>query len=250
MNTVKGKWALVTGASRGVGRQIALYLAKEGANLVLHSRDIAHTENVLAEVTALGVTAYAVACDLSDDKAVRKMADEVLAKTDVDILFNDAGVQVPLQDDIYKMDTDEFLLSFKVNALAPMILTGKFAPGMVARGFGRIINTTSGINNQPEQSAYAVSKGALDKGTHNFVSTFEGTDVTINIADPGWVRSDLGGPNAHHAVETVVPGMVVAAFLDDKQSGRLFGAQAFAGLTLTEAVAKAETYDKSLYSKK
>jgi NAD(P)-dependent dehydrogenase (short-subunit alcohol dehydrogenase family) len=250
MNSVKGKWALITGASRGVGRQIALYLAKEGANLVLHSRDLSHTDKILEEVTALGVEAYAVAADLSDDQAVRKLADDVLAKTAIDILFNDAGIQVPLQDDIYTMDTEEFLQSFKVNALAPMILTGKFAPGMVERGFGRIINTTSGINNQPEQSAYAASKGALDKATHNFVSTFEGSDVTINIADPGWVKSDLGGPNAHHDVESVVPGMVVAAFLDDKQSGRLFGAQAFAGLTLEEAVAKAETYDKSLYSKK
>jgi len=65
----------------------------------------------------------------------------------------------------------------------------------------------------------------------------------INLADPGWCRTDLGGPNAPNAPESTIPGIVVGAFADDKKSGRIFGAQDFAGMTLEEAVKKAETFE-------
>ena len=91
MVNVKGKWALVTGSSRGVGRQIALFMAKEGCNLILHSRSLAHTEKILAEVTAMGVEAYAVEAELSDPAAVNRMLDEMEEKgTPVDNVFNEA----------------------------------------------------------------------------------------------------------------------------------------------------------------
>jgi hypothetical protein len=69
----------------------------------------------------------------------------------------------------------------------------------------------------------------------------------INLTDPGWCRTELGGPNAPNAVESVIPGIVVGAFVDDKKSGRLLGAQSFAGMTLEEAVAKAEREFDSPY---
>ena len=65
----------------------------------------------------------------------------------------------------------------------------------------------------------------------------------INLADPGWCRTDLGGPNAPNAPESTIPGIAIGAFVDDKKSGRLFGAQDFAGMSLEEAVKKAETFD-------
>jgi len=111
---------------------------------------------------------------------------------------------------------------------------------MIERGFGRVVNVTSGIKNEPEQAAYSASKAALDKFTKDLSSKLDGTNVMINLADPGWCRTDLGGPNAPNPVESVIPGIVVGAFIDDKKSGRLFPAQAFTGLTLEEAVAKAE----------
>lgn len=68
-------------------------------------------------------------------------------------------------------------------------------------------------------------------------------DVIISLTDPGWCRTDLGGPNAPNAPESVIPGIVVGAFIDDKKSGRLFGAQSFNGISLEEAVKKAESMD-------
>src|SRR5690606_2552950 len=110
---------------------------------------------------------------------------------------------------------------------------------MVEKGFGRVINTTSGIQNEPEQAGYSASKAALDKFTKDLGSRFNDSNVIINLADPGWLRTDLGGPHAPGAVESCIPGMVVGAFIDDKKSGRLFAAQDFVGMTVEEAVKKA-----------
>jgi short-subunit dehydrogenase len=240
MTDVKGKWVLITGASRGVGYQIAKFMAQKGANLILHSRKIEHTEKILAEVLSLGVEAYAVEAELSDMDAVAKMLDEIEAKgTQVDIVFNDAGVQVAYRNDYFHTPVEDFTKSFLINTIAPTLIVYRFLPKMIERGFGRIINTTSGIRNEPQQQGYSCSKAALDKMTTDLSSLIEGTDVMMNIADPGWIRTDLGGPNAPGSVESCMPGMCVGAFVDDKKSGRFFGAQSFTGMTLEEAVAKA-----------
>ena len=122
-----------------------------------------------------------------------------------------------------------------------------FMPKMIKKGFGRIVNTTSGIRLEPEQAGYSASKAALDKITIDLGSKVQGTDVMINLTDPGWCRTDLGGPNAPNAPESTIPGIVVGAFVDDKKSGRLMGAQEFAGMTLEEAVKKAEAEYDSPY---
>ncbi len=126
-----------------------------------------------------------------------------------------------------------------INTIAPMMLCYEFIPKMIERGFGRVINTTSGINGEPQQAGYSASKAALDKVTKDIAGKLDGTDVIVSLADPGWCRTDLGGPQAPNDPDSAIPGMVVGAFVDDKKSGRLFGAQAFAGMTLEEAVAKA-----------
>ena len=77
MVNVKGRWALITGASRGIGYLTAKFMAAQGANLILHSRKLAHTEKVLAEVTAMGVQAYAVEAELSDLDSVQAMLNEI-----------------------------------------------------------------------------------------------------------------------------------------------------------------------------
>ena len=117
-------------------------------------------------------------------------------------------------------------------------------PKMIERGFGRIVNTTSGIALEPQQAGYSASKAALDKITIDLGSTVADTDVMINLVDPGWCRTDLGGPNAPNSPESAIPGVVLGVFLDDKISGRILRAQDYAGMTLEEAV-KAAT--PSLY---
>jgi NAD(P)-dependent dehydrogenase (short-subunit alcohol dehydrogenase family) len=109
---------------------------------------------------------------------------------------------------------------------------------MIERGFGRVIKTTSGIRNEPEQAGYSASKAALDKVTCDLAGKLDGTDVCLNLTDPGWCRTDLGGPNAPNDPDSVIPGIVVGAFIDDKKSGRLFGAQDFTGMSLEDAVKK------------
>ena len=82
----------------------------------------------------------------------------------------------------------------------------------------------------------------MDKVTSDLAGKLDGTDVCINLTDPGWCRTDLGGPNAPNDPDSVIPGIVVGAFVDDKKSGRLLGAQSFAGMTLEAAVKKAEGF--------
>ena len=127
--------------------------------------------------------------------------------------------------------------------MAPMMICYHFLPKMKEKGFGRIVNTTSGIRLEPQQAGYSASKAALDKVTIDLGSVYQGTDIILSLADPGWCRTDLGGPNAPNAPESAIPGVVVGAFVDDKKSGRLFSAGNFAGLTLEEAVEKAESMD-------
>ena len=122
-------------------------------------------------------------------------------------------------------------------------------PKMIARGFGRILNTTSGIALEPQQAGYSASKAALDKITIDLGSTVQGTDVMLNLTDPGWCRTDLGGSHAPNAPESAIPGIVVGAFVDDRKSGRNLGAQNFTGMTLEQAVVKAEKEFDSPYSK-
>ncbi|MCR5477017.1 MAG: SDR family oxidoreductase [Lachnospiraceae bacterium] len=248
MVNVKGKWALITGAARGIGYLSAKFMAQQGCNLILHSRDLSHTEKVLAEVKALGVEAYAVAADLDDLEAVERMLQDIDAlQVPVDIVLNNAGLQIAYRTEYFKTPARDYLVSFRVNTIAPAMICYHFMPKMIERGFGRILNTTSGIRLEPEQAGYSASKAALDKITIDLGKTVQGTDVCINLTDPGWCRTDLGGSQAPNAPESAIPGIVVGAFIDDKKSGRYLGAQNFTGMTLEEAVRKAEAEFDSPY---
>ncbi len=242
MYQVKGRWALITGASRGIGRLTAKFMAQQGCNLILHSRCLSHTEMILNEVRALGVQAYAVEADLNDLNAVDKMLHDIDSLgVSVDIVLNNAGLQIAYRTDYLKTPVRDYLISFNVNTIAPAMICYHFLPKMMEKGTGRILNTTSGIALDVCQAGYSASKAALDKITIDLGSRVEGTDVMINLTDPGWCRTDLGGPQAPNAPESAIPGIVAGVFADDKKSGRYLGAQHFTGLTLeqmTEKVAK------------
>lgn len=248
MVDVKGRWALITGASRGIGYLTALYMAEKGCNLILHGRTKEHCAKVLEEVKALGVEAYAVGAELSDLDAVEKMLQEIDALgMRVDIVLNNAGLQIAYRNEYFKTPVSDYTESFKINTIAPAMICYHFMPKMKEYGFGRILNTTSGIKLDPQQAGYSASKAALNKITIDLGHTVEGTDVMINLTDPGWCRTDLGGPHAPNAPESAIPGIVVGVFVDDKKSGRNLGAQHFVGMTLEDAVKKAETEFASLY---
>ena len=242
MVDVKGKWALITGASRGLGKLTALFLAERGCNLILHSRNTEHCQPVLDEVKAMGVQAYAVSAELSDSDDVEKMMSEIDEKGFIpDIIMNNAGLQIAYRVEYLKTPVSDYDISFKVNTIAPMMICYHYLPKMAEKGFGRIVNTTSGINLEPEQAGYSASKAALDKVTADLASKYDGTDVIISLTDPDWCRTDLGGSQAPNAPESALPAIVLGAFVDDRKSGRLFRAADFRGMTLEEAVKKAES---------
>ena len=243
MIDVKGKWALVTGASRGIGFGAAICLAERGCNLILHGREEAHLAKVMTAAKTCGVQVHAVAAELSDLNAVEKMLrriDEL--NVPVDIVLNNAGMQVAYRQDPLSTPASDYESSFWINTIAPMMITYHFLPKMAERGFGRIVNTTSGIRREPQQAGYSASKAALDKVTMDLAWVYDGTDVMISLTDPGWCRTDLGGPHAPNSCESSLPGVVVGVFMDDKRSGRCFVAPDFHGMTLEEAVAHAKKH--------
>ena len=248
MVDVKGKWALITGASRGIGYLSALFMAEQGCNLVLHSRKKEHCDKVLAEVKEKGIDAYVVEAELTDLAQVEQMLLEIdTNETPVSIVLNNAGLQIAYRTDYFHTPVSDYTESFKINTIAPAMICYHYLPRMIEQGFGRILNTTSGIRLDPYQAGYSASKAALDKITVDLGHTVNGTDVMINLTDPGWCRTDLGGPHAPNAPESAIPGIVVGVFMNDKKSGRNLGAQAFTGMTLEEAVAYAEKNFDSPY---
>ena len=144
MVDVKGRWALITGASRGIGYLSAIFMAKQGCNLILHSRCKEHTGKVLEEVKALGVEAYAVSAELNDLDAVANMLAEIDGLgVRVDIVLNNAGLQIAYRTEYFETPVSDYTESFKINTIAPAMICYHFIPKMKEYGFGRILNTTT-----------------------------------------------------------------------------------------------------------
>jgi NAD(P)-dependent dehydrogenase (short-subunit alcohol dehydrogenase family) len=126
-----------------------------------------------------------------------------------------------------------------VNVISLARICHRLVPPMLARRWGRVVNPTSGIAEQPELSAYSISKAAVDKLVRDFVPRLAGSGVQMNLLDPGWLRTDLGGPKAPNDPSSVIPGALVPALLDNGESGRFFRAQDYAGSSLAQALEKA-----------
>jgi NAD(P)-dependent dehydrogenase (short-subunit alcohol dehydrogenase family) len=223
---IRGKWALVTGASRGIGRHVARGLADLGCNVIVHSREPSHTASLEREIADRGVRVAAVAAELSDPRQVDRLVAEALEIAGgVDILYNNAAVMTPYREPYPTVTADDFRLSFEVNVIAPVRITYGLLPGMKARRWGRIVQVTSGIQDQPELMAYAASKAALDKFVRDMAPRLRGSGVLMNLLDPGWLRTDLGGPRAPNPVESVLPGALVPALIDGEVHGVFYRAQ-------------------------
>ncbi|MEJ2664224.1 MAG: SDR family NAD(P)-dependent oxidoreductase [Spirochaetia bacterium] len=228
MTDIKGKWALITGASRGVGRQLALGLAAKGCNLVLHSRTVSHTAELSAELKKSGITVHELEADLTDTEAARRLAEKAEETSGgIDILYNNAAIMSPWHDP-FTAPPEDYHKSFTVNVISLIVICDVIVPRMQKRGFGRVINVTSGIQDQPELTPYAISKAAVDKYVKDLAGHLSGTGVVMSLLDPGWLRTDLGGQNAPNAVESVLPGALVPALLEnDAASGILYRAQEY-----------------------
>lgn len=230
MLDISNKWALITGASRGVGKQVAFALAARGCNLVLHSRKNEHTAPLVNTLSGAGIKIIQLEAELSVLTEVKSMAEKAEELSGgIHILYNNAAVMTAYRPDYYSAPEDEYLKSFIVNTIAPITICNIIIPAMIKRGFGRVINVTSGIKDEPQLMPYAASKAALDKFVFDMTKHLKGTGVLMNLLDPGWLRTDLGGPNAPNPVESVIPGALVPVLLEDQTCGVLFRAQDYAG---------------------
>jgi NAD(P)-dependent dehydrogenase (short-subunit alcohol dehydrogenase family) len=224
MIQVKGKNAFITGSSRGVGQQIALGLAELGCNIIVHGRTQESCTKTLELLRKHRVNVYCVYGELSDESQVTRLIHQVKSlKISVDILYNNAAIMTPHHKDYWNHSWNEWMESFKVNVIAMYSLCGAFIPAMIENGFGRVINLTSGIKDQPELAPYGASKWAVNKLTDDIASKLKNTGVRINTLDPGWLRTDLGGKNADHPVEATLPGALAPALVEnDGPNGQFF----------------------------
>ena len=240
MQNLKGKWALVTGASRGVGKRIAKGLADLDCNVILHSRKNENTSELASKLRKKGMSIISVEAELDDQNQVDAMLDDILSQIDrVDILYNNAAIMAPYRENPWQTSAEDFRRSFEINVISLARICNRLAPLMLEGKWGRIVNLTSGIKDQPELIAYAVSKAAVDKFVQDFAPTLSGTGVMMNLLDPGWLRTDLGGPNAPGDPDSVIPGALVPVLIDNGRSGHLFRAQDYVGLSISDAIALA-----------
>ncbi|WP_456276211.1 SDR family NAD(P)-dependent oxidoreductase [Bacillus sp. AK128] len=226
MGKLTGKVALVTGSSRGIGQQIALGLAEEGCSLIIHGRKKENTAKTVELLKPYGVKVDVVEGELSSEEEIKRLVDQVKAKySKIDILYNNAAIQSENKQ-IWDFTSQDFNRLLQINLYSVIQLCQAFAPGMRDQGYGRIINMTSGIKDQPNLSPYAVSKAALDKFTQDLAFELKDTGVLVNSLDPGWLKTDLGGPDAWDEVETVKPGALQLALFDqDGPTGQWLSAQ-------------------------
>ena len=226
MNSLSGKWTLITGSSRGIGQQIALGLADHQCNLILHARKIGHLDKTVQLVAGHNVDVHCVAGDVGTPEGRQMILEGVEDGPDrVDILYNNAAIMSPWKE-IWEITEEDWQQTFAVNLFGVVELCRHFVPAMVARKFGRVVNLSSGIRDIPQLAPYSVSKAAVDKYTADLAAQLKETNVLVNALDPGWLKTDLGGPDADYEVETVLPGALVPALLEaGGDSGKVFAAQ-------------------------
>lgn len=233
---LNNKWALVTGSSRGVGQQIAIGLAQYGVNLVLHSSCVENQKQTVSLLEKYNVKVVNVAGSLESSEEISQFViDAEYQSGGIDILYNNAAVMTS-ETPLFETPQEDYEKSFQVNVFSMIQICRYFAPKMKLRGFGRIINLSSGIQDTPKLDAYSISKAAVDKYTRDLAIELADTGVLANILDPGWCRTNLGGESAFNDVTSVLPGALIPAMLGNEgfegPRGMLFAAQDYAKLKL------------------
>ena len=183
---LKGKVALITGASRGLGKAMALALAAEGASVALVARDREKLDAVAAEVSASGSTAQVFTLDVTNEDEVNALEPKVReALGTVDILINNAGINIRKRLVDYSLA--EWRAVIDANLTSVFLVCRAFVPQMKGRGYGRIINLGSIMSHVslPERSAYSSSKTALLGLTRALSLELAGDAITVNCISPG-----------------------------------------------------------------
>ena len=189
----EGKLALVTGASRGIGKATAMKLANEGSNVAVHYANSAiQAEDVCQQICALGRQSIAVQADIADRESVNKMAEKITADLGaIDLLVNNAGAVVDSNFD--ELTPEQWDRTVAINLTGPFNVIWAVKAGMMARKFGRIVNVSSiaALAVRPNQLAYAAAKAGVIALTKSCCEPFARHNIRINSVAPGLIATDM-----------------------------------------------------------
>ncbi|WP_175989932.1 SDR family NAD(P)-dependent oxidoreductase [Bacillus sp. Marseille-Q1617] len=234
---LKNKVVMITGASKGLGKELALQFAREGAKLAVCARNEGPLREVEKEIRALGGEVVALAADVSVPKDVDRFVSVTEdAFSRIDVLINNASIFGPGPRLLADYPEADFLEVLKVNTFNPFIVTKRVLPGMLLRNAGSVINLTSeaGKTGFGEWGAYGISKFAVEGLTQTWADELQDTGVCINMVDPGEMNTgmhDEAVPECDYPLAEPHEHMDVFLYLasDDASdvSGSRFEAQEF-----------------------
>jgi 3-oxoacyl-[acyl-carrier protein] reductase len=216
--------ALVTGASRGIGREIALGYARAGATVVLTARDRQRLHEVGEEIRAAGGSCSIKSLDVTDRQAVQELVSNLFAEFGrIDVLCNNAGVN-SAHGPVADIAPDRFAAVHAVNLIGLYACLHAVTPHMIERRYGRIVNVSSGsaIMCAAEASAYASSKAAVNALTIAHSKEVQAHNILVNAMSPGSVKTDMNPTSKVPAAEAVPTAVWLASLPDDGPSGRFF----------------------------
>lgn len=204
------KTALVTGANRGIGFAIARQLAELGITVLAGVRNDASAASATAAFGKIGVNVQPVILDVANVAALPSALKDIEQRhAPIDILVNNAAILIDgpggFDASLFDMTDETFRLTWETNVLAPAAIIRTLLPGMIARGYGRVVNVSSLAGQLAGMGsgfpAYRISKTALNALTRIAAAEAGRGDVKVNACSPGWVRTGMGGPEASRLPE-------------------------------------------------
>lgn len=220
--------AIVSGGNRGIGLEVCAQLAAAGHHVVLGSRSAAAGDKAARLLKARGLEVEPHPLDVTDEESVGALDEHVeRVLGGADVLVNSAGLLLDEDGDVLEVDVQHFRDCAETNVYGALRLAQAFMPGMISRGYGRVVNVSSGAGQISTMTDYAppysLSKAALNALTRLLAAAARGSDVLVNSVDPGWVRTDMGGRSAPRSVAQGADTIVWCATLPKGgPSGRFF----------------------------